>query len=71
MGALVESRSLEAEIADCCQALYWATEPETALRSWARLRTLLAQRTEEENRLFVLETTHAGRVGHPPSPRDA
>jgi hypothetical protein len=66
MAALVEDRSLEAEIADCCQALYWAKEPEIALSNWARLRNLLAQRTEEENRLFLRETTNAELRNHPP-----
>lgn len=57
MGALAEGQTVEAEIADCCQAIYRATEPEAALRNWARLRQLLAQREETENRLFQLESS--------------
>ena len=56
MSALVESRSLEAEIADCCLAIYQATNPDVALRNWTRLRELLALKTEAENRLFLRET---------------
>jgi hypothetical protein len=59
MSALVESRSLEAEIADCCQALYWATEPEIAMSNWARLRELMSQKAAAENRLFLRETMNS------------
>ena len=55
MSTLVEGRSLEAEIAECCQAIYWATEPEVAMKHWARLRDLTAQRAEAERHLFLLE----------------
>jgi hypothetical protein len=65
MSALVESRSLEAEIADCCQALYWATEPEIAMSNWARLRELMARKTETEDRLFLLETVHGALKNRP------
>jgi hypothetical protein len=56
MGTLVETVSIEAEIADCCQAIYRATEPEIAMRNWARLRDLTAQKAEAEHRLFLRET---------------
>ena len=56
MSALVEYRSLEAEIADCCHAIYWATDPEVALSNWARLRKLTAQKNQEEASLFMRET---------------
>jgi hypothetical protein len=57
MGALVETRTVEAEIADCCQAIYRATEPDVALNQWALLRRLLAVRKEAENSLFRREAT--------------
>jgi hypothetical protein len=58
MGALVDLPSLEAEISDCCQAIYRATEPETALRNWAHLRELIARRTDREDSLFFRETAN-------------
>ena len=61
MSALVEGRSVEAEIADCCHALYCSTDPESALRNWSRLRQLTAQRAEEESSLFVRES-HNGEL---------
>jgi hypothetical protein len=60
MGALVESRTLEAEIADCCQAIYSATEPDIAMANWARLRELRTLKSEADNRLFTLETHNRG-----------
>ena len=39
MGALAEAQSLEAEIMDCCRAIYWATDPDIAMSNWVRLRT--------------------------------
>jgi hypothetical protein len=54
--ALVEGPSLEAEIADCCRAICWATEPEAVMRNWLRLRNLTMQRTEAENIQFIRET---------------
>ena len=62
MGALTESRSLEAQIADCCHAIYSATDAELAMNQWARLRELLAEKTDEETRQFTRES----RLG--PSP---
>lgn len=56
MGALVEGNSLEAEIAKCCQAIFCATEPETALRHWANLRRLTSEKSEVERRQFILES---------------
>jgi hypothetical protein len=61
MSALVDSRSLEAEIADCCQAIYWSNDPDVAMRNWSRLRELIAQKTEAENRLYQRETMHIER----------
>ncbi len=55
MSALVEGYSLEAEIAERCQAIYWATDPEAALKHWRRLRELIAQRAEQECRQFMYE----------------
>jgi len=49
-------RSLEAEIADCCHAIYWATEPEVAMTIWRRLRVLTAQKTAVEDSQFEFET---------------
>ena len=54
--ALVEGRSLEAEIADCCRAICWATEPEVAMSNWLRLRNLTMRRIEAENIQFIRET---------------
>jgi hypothetical protein len=56
MSALVESRSLTAEIADCCRDIYLATEAEAALKHWTRLRSLAKQMRDEENTLFMRET---------------
>jgi hypothetical protein len=55
MSALVEGYSLEAEIAERCQAIYWATDPDAALKHWRRLRELIAQRAEQESRQFMFE----------------
>jgi hypothetical protein len=66
MGALIESQNLEAEIADCCRAIYWATEPDVAMRSWARLRELTALKTEAEMNLFVRETMN-GKFSNRPA----
>jgi hypothetical protein len=70
MSALVESRSVEAEIADCCQALYWATQPEIAMSNWARLRELIARKAEAENRLFLRETMNGALRDHLPQCND-
>ncbi len=56
--ALIEGRSLEAEIADCCRAICWATEPEVAMSNWVRLRNLTRQMIEAENIQFIRETKH-------------
>ncbi len=55
MSALVEGYSLEAEIAERCQAIYWATDPDAALKHWRRLRELIEQRAEQETRQFMFE----------------
>jgi hypothetical protein len=55
MTALYGSRSLEAEIAECCRDMYWATDAREALRNWARLRTLRARQAEAERMQFLLE----------------
>jgi len=67
MGALVEGRSVEAEIAECCHALYLSTDPESALKNWSRLRQLTAKRAEEETSLFVRES-HNGELLNRASP---
>jgi hypothetical protein len=54
--ALVESRSLEAEIADCRRAICWAMEPEVAMANWVRLRNLTERKIEAENCQFIRET---------------
>jgi hypothetical protein len=56
MGALMEGRSIEAEIADCCQAIYRATDLEVAMSNWARLRQLMVEKTELEISQFMRET---------------
>jgi hypothetical protein len=58
MSAVADGRSLEAEIADCCHAIYWATEPEIAMTYWLRLRNLTAQRSEAENIQYIRETKY-------------
>jgi hypothetical protein len=55
MGALVEGRSLEAEIVDCCYAIYNATDVKLAMNKWVRLRELLAEKTDEETLQFIRE----------------
>ncbi|MGA2187931.1 MAG: hypothetical protein ABSH33_05340 [Steroidobacteraceae bacterium] len=55
----LDSRSLEAQIADCCHAIYWATEPEIAMTYWLRLRKLTAQRSEAEEMQYLRETMNA------------
>jgi hypothetical protein len=62
MSMYVENQSLEAEIAECCQALYWAMEPDIAMKSWARLRELTARKADEETRLFLLESRNRRRA---------
>jgi hypothetical protein len=63
MSALIEGRSLEAEIAECCQAMYRATDPEVALRNWARLRQLTALKSEEDLKQFLRETKNRDSGG--------
>jgi hypothetical protein len=46
MLSATEVPCLEAEIADCCQALYTATDVAVAMLKWTRLRTLTAQKAE-------------------------
>jgi hypothetical protein len=58
MSALAECPSLEAEIADCCQALYRATSAETAMSRWSHLRELLARKAAEEDALFRREAVN-------------
>jgi len=55
MAARVEQRSLESEIADCCHAIYWTTEPEVAMKNWARLRELTAEKAEVERGQYIRE----------------
>ncbi len=63
---LVERRSLEAEIADCCRAICWATEPDVAMSYWLRLRNLTAQKTTADNIQFIRETKHGKLRGYMP-----
>jgi hypothetical protein len=56
MSAVAESRSLEAEIADCCRAICWAVEPEIAMSNWVRLRNLAAKKIEAETLQFIRES---------------
>ena len=63
MSALVDDRSLEAEIADCCRALYCATDHVVAMRHWVRLRELTALKTEAETLLFTREKSSSLREG--------
>jgi hypothetical protein len=56
MGALAEAQSLEAEIMDCCGAIYWATDPDIAMSNWVRLRTPMVQRTAAEREQFIRES---------------
>jgi hypothetical protein len=56
MSALVETQSLEAEIMDCCRAIYCATDPDIAMSNWVRLRMLTAQRTAAEREQFIRES---------------
>lgn len=68
MSALVEYPSLEAEIADCCQALYRATSAETAMSCWTHLRELLVRKAAEEDALFRRETLNERVVSKGPMP---
>ena len=63
---LVESRSLEAEIADRCRAICWATEPHVAMSYWVRLRNLTAQKTTADNIQFIRETKNGELTRHTP-----
>jgi len=56
MSGLVDEQSLEAQISDCCQAIYRATEPATALSNWARLRDLKSRKSALEDHLFDMES---------------
>lgn len=56
MSVVVENPSLEAEIADCCREMYWATEPEVVISNWARLRKLTAEKAEADRNQFIRET---------------
>jgi hypothetical protein len=67
MGTLVEGRSVEAEIADCCHALCLCADQESVLRNWNRLRELTAMRAEEETNLFMRES-HNGELSNRTSP---
>ncbi len=67
MGTLVEVRSVEAEIAECCHALYLCADQESVLRNWNRLRQLTAMRAEQETDLFMRES-HNGELSNRASP---
>jgi hypothetical protein len=66
MSELVPSESLEAQIARSCEAIYLATDPDTAMHHWARLRQLKALKADAENRLFLLETAHRALISQRP-----
>jgi len=55
MGAQYEEKSVEAEIAECCQAIYSTSEIDIAMRQWTRLRELIAQRHQAEELAFMRE----------------
>ena len=56
MVALVDNTVLEAEISECLQAIYQATDQKTAMKLWNKLSALKEQRVESEDRLFQLES---------------
>jgi len=56
MGTQLEGKSVEAEIAECCQAIYSASELEVAMMKWARLRELIAQKSQAEDMEFMRDT---------------
>ncbi len=56
MGSLLQSRNLGTDIADYCQAMYFSTDADTALRVWMRLRQCLDQKAHEEEQLFLMES---------------
>ena len=60
MSSQVEGLTLQAEIAECCQAINAATDVEVAMKHWARLRVLMAQREEALKRQFIRATMHEG-----------
>lgn len=65
MAGLVDAESIEAQIADCCHAIYWTTEPAVALSNWARLRRLTALKAETERLQFLRETAQDRPAGLP------
>ena len=60
MSSSVQGPALQAEIAECCQAINAATDVEVAMKHWARLRVLMAQREDGLQRQFIRETMHEG-----------
>ncbi len=56
MSASINEPSIEAQIADCCRALYLATEPGAAMTHWVRLRELTVQKTKTEVSEFIRDT---------------
>jgi len=56
MSTTVPIRTLEAEIADCCRAIYWTREPEVAMSNWDRLRRLTASMSVADIGQFIRET---------------
>jgi hypothetical protein len=66
MSAAVESRSLEAQIADCHHAIYWSPDPMAVRLNRARLRELTARAAEMETHGFLPEPPNA--VWPNPSP---
>lgn len=55
VGVIDDDRSVEAQIAECCQAIYWATDADVALNNWSRLRKLIAERSDAQTQQFLRE----------------
>jgi hypothetical protein len=66
MSTHVEGHNIEAEIAECCQAINAAKDVEIALKHWARLRELMVQRQDALNRQFIRATMHEGTENKKP-----
>ena len=66
MSAAVESRSLEAQIADCHHAIYWSSDPMAVRLNRARLRELMARAAEMQAHACLPEPPKA--VWPNPSP---
>ncbi len=53
----LEVKSLEAQIADCCHAMYWTSEPEVAMENWTRMRALKEELAKIERLQFMREAS--------------